>query len=31
VWLRQERRQAKSTVQSKAWTISRFFAFIVAR
>ncbi len=29
--LRRERGQAKSTVQSKAWTIARFFDFIIAR
>lgn len=30
-WLRRERRQAKSTVQSKASTIARFFDFVIAR
>lgn len=31
VWLRRERRQAKSTVESKARTIARFFDFVIAR
>lgn len=31
VWLRRERRQAKSTVQNKAWTLARFFDFVIAR
>jgi integrase len=31
VFLRRERRQAKSTVQSKACTIARFFDFVIAR
>jgi site-specific recombinase XerD len=31
VWLRRERRQAKSTVQSKAWCLARFFDFVIAR
>lgn len=31
VWLRRERCQAKSTVQSKACTIARFFEFVIAR
>ena len=31
VWLRRERRQAKSTVQGKACTIARFFDFVIAR
>lgn len=30
-WLRRERRQAKSTVQSKAWAVARFFDFVGAR
>ncbi len=30
-WLRRERRQAKSTVQSKAWSLAAFFEFLVAR
>jgi hypothetical protein len=29
--LRRDRCQAKSTVQSKAWTIARFFDFVIAR
>lgn len=31
VWLRRERRLAKSTVQSKACTIARFFDFVISR
>lgn len=31
VWLRRDRRQAKSTVQSKAWALSQFFEFLIAR
>jgi site-specific recombinase XerD len=31
VWLRRDRGQAKSTVQSKAWTLARFFEFVIAR
>jgi site-specific recombinase XerD len=31
VWLRRDRVQAKSTVQAKAWTLGRFFAFVLAR
>ncbi len=31
MWLRRDRRLAKSTVQSKAWTIARFFGFVIAR
>jgi site-specific recombinase XerD len=31
VWLRRERRQATSTVQSKAWTIAQFFEFVIVR
>lgn len=31
VWLRRQRRQAKSTVQSKAWALARFFEFVVGR
>ena len=31
VWLRRERRQAKSTVQGKAWALSQFFEFVIAR
>ena len=31
VWLRQERRLAKSTVQGRAWAIGRFFDFVIAR
>lgn len=31
VWLRRERRLAKSTVQSRAWTLARFFDFVIAR
>ena len=31
VHLRRERRQATSTVQSKAWTIARFFELVIAR
>lgn len=30
-WLRRQRRQAKSTVQSKAWAMARFFDFLIAR
>jgi integrase len=30
-WLRKQRGQAKSTVQSKAWTLARFFDFLIAR
>jgi site-specific recombinase XerD len=30
-WLRRERRQAKSTVQSKAWSLAAFFDFVIAR
>lgn len=31
VWLRRHRRHAKSTVQLKAWTVARFFEFVVGR
>jgi len=31
VWLRRDRRLAGSTVQSKAWTIARFFEFVIGR
>lgn len=31
VWLRRERRQAKSTVQGKAWAVSQFFEFVIVR
>ena len=31
LWLRRERRQAKSTVQGKAAMLSRFFEFIISR
>ncbi len=31
VWLRRDRRQAKSTVQAKAWTLARFFDYVIAR
>jgi site-specific recombinase XerD len=31
VHLRRDRHQATSTVQSKAWTIARFFDFVIAR
>ena len=31
VWLRRDRAQAISTVQLKAWTVGRFFAFVEAR
>ena len=31
VWLRRDRRQAKSTVQGKAWALSQFFEFAIAR
>lgn len=31
VWLRRERGLAKSTVQSKAWILGRFFDFLVSR
>ncbi len=30
-WLRRERRQARSTVQSKAWAVARFFNFLIDR
>jgi site-specific recombinase XerD len=30
-WLRRERRQAGSTVQAKAWTLARFFGFLISR
>jgi site-specific recombinase XerD len=30
-WLRKQRGQARSTVQSKAWTLGRFFDFLIAR
>ena len=30
-WLRRERTQAAQTVQSKAWTLSRFFDFLISR
>lgn len=30
-WLRRDRRQAAQTVQSKAWTLSRFFDFLIQR
>jgi site-specific recombinase XerD len=31
VWLRRERRNARSTVQGKAWTLGRFFDFLITR
>lgn len=31
VWLRKERKNSSSTVQTKAWTLGRFFTFVVAR
>lgn len=31
VWLRHDRAQAKSTVQTKAWALARFFEFVIAR
>ena len=31
LWLRRDRRQARSTVQSKAWAIAQFFEFVLAR
>jgi site-specific recombinase XerD len=30
-WLRRDRRQARSTVQGKAWAVSQFFEFLLAR
>jgi integrase len=30
-WLRTERAQARSTVKDKAWTVARFFDFLLAR
>lgn len=30
-WLRRDRRQAKATVQSKAWSLARFFDFVISR
>lgn len=30
-WLRKERRQAPQTVQTKAWTVGRFYDFLIAR
>jgi len=30
-WIRQERGNAKSTAQGKAWTISRFYDFLITR
>jgi site-specific recombinase XerD len=30
-WLRKQRRQAPKTVQHKAWTLARFFDFLLAR
>ncbi|MGH8983501.1 MAG: tyrosine-type recombinase/integrase, partial [Acidimicrobiia bacterium] len=30
-WLRQHRRQARSTVQSKAWSVAQFFEFLLVR
>lgn len=31
LWLRQQRRQARTTVQSKAWAVAQFFEFLLAR
>ena len=30
-WLRRDRRQARSTVQTKGWTVASFFDFVIAR
>lgn len=30
-WLRRDRRQARSTVQAKAWALAQFYEFVIAR